>query len=118
MAKWKQYSKAEAEEDRHKLLQKKSTAIAEEKNTTMEKIMKQLRLREDQKWSVTQIKIVRGGLRQGGVSGVTYLDENRVIRESIGREHIEELCNNANEAKLQQTAETPLMIGALQEGFG
>jgi hypothetical protein len=43
MAKWRKYSKAEAEEDRKTLLQKKTTAIAEEKNTTMEKITKQLR---------------------------------------------------------------------------
>jgi hypothetical protein len=43
MSKWRKYSKAEAEEDRKKLFQKKATAIAEEKNTTMEKIMKQLR---------------------------------------------------------------------------
>jgi hypothetical protein len=57
MAKWRQYSKAEAEKDRKTFLQKKVTAIAEEKNTTMEKIMKQLRLREDQKWSATQVTI-------------------------------------------------------------
>jgi hypothetical protein len=46
MSKWRRYSKAEAEEYRKILLQKKETAIAEEKNTTMEKIMNQLRLRE------------------------------------------------------------------------
>jgi hypothetical protein len=86
----------EAEEDRKSLLQKKATAITEEKNTTMEKIMKQLRFREDQKRSATQNKIVRGKLGSGGVSRVTYLDENGVIHESTGRDHIEELCNNAN----------------------
>jgi hypothetical protein len=65
MAKWKKYSKAETEEDRggqKDILAEKATAIAEERNKTMEKIMKQLRLREDQKRSVTQIKIVRGKL--------------------------------------------------------
>jgi hypothetical protein len=56
MSKWRKYSKAEAAEDRKTLLQKKSTAIAEEKNTTMENIMKHLRLRESQKLSATQIK--------------------------------------------------------------
>jgi hypothetical protein len=45
MSKWRKYSKAEAEEDIKTFLQKKSTAIAE-KNTAMEKIMMQLRLRE------------------------------------------------------------------------
>jgi hypothetical protein len=49
MSQWRKYSKAEAEEDRKTLLHKKATVIAEEKNTTMEKIMKQLRLRESQK---------------------------------------------------------------------
>jgi hypothetical protein len=118
MAKWRQYSKAEAEEDRKTFFQKKATAIAEEKNTTMEKIMKQLRLIEDQKQSASKIKIVRGKLRSGGVSRVTYLDKNGVIHESTGREHLEELCNNANEATLQQTADLPFTTGALQEDVG
>jgi hypothetical protein len=96
-------------------LQKKANTIAEEKNTTMEKIMKQLRLREPQKRSATQIKMVWGKLRSGGVSRVTYLDENRVVHESTGRQHLEELCNKANKSKLQQTADTPFMTGVLQE---
>jgi hypothetical protein len=74
MSQWRKYSKAEADEDRNTALQKKSTVIAEEKNTTMEKIMKQLILRESQKISATQIKMVWGKLRSGGVSRVTYLD--------------------------------------------
>jgi hypothetical protein len=48
MSKWRKYSKSEAEEDRKTFLQKKATTIAEENNTTMEKITNQLRLREDQ----------------------------------------------------------------------
>jgi hypothetical protein len=44
MSQWRKYSKAEAAEDRKTFLQLKATAIAEEKNTTMEKIMKQLRM--------------------------------------------------------------------------
>jgi hypothetical protein len=50
MSQWRKYSKAEAADDIKTLLQKKATAIAEEKNTTMEKIMKHLRLRESQKY--------------------------------------------------------------------
>jgi hypothetical protein len=84
----------------------------------MKKIMKQLRLREDQKRAATQIKMVRGKLRSGGVSRVTYIDENRVIHESTGREHLEDLCNKANEEKLKQTADTIFMKGALQEDVG
>jgi hypothetical protein len=57
MSQWRKYSKVEAAEDRKTFLQKKATAIAEEKNTKMEKIMKQLRLRESQKRSATQIKM-------------------------------------------------------------
>jgi hypothetical protein len=106
--------KLEAEEDRNTLLQKKVTAIAEEKNTTMEKIMKQLRLREAQEQYVTQIKMFRGKLQSGGVSSFTYLDENGVVRESTGREHLEEFCNKAKKSKLQQTVDTPFMIGVLQ----
>jgi hypothetical protein len=49
MSQWRKYSKAESAEDRKTLLQKKATTIAEEKNTTMEKIMNQLRLRESHK---------------------------------------------------------------------
>jgi hypothetical protein len=41
-----------------------------------------------------------------------------MIHESTGREHLEELCNNANEAKLQQTADTPFTTGAIQEDVG
>jgi hypothetical protein len=48
MSQWSKYSKDEAAEDIKTFLQKKAKAIAEEKNTTMEKIMKQLRLRESQ----------------------------------------------------------------------
>jgi hypothetical protein len=59
--------------------------------------------------------MVRGKLRSGGVSTVTYLDENGVVHESTGREHREDFCNKANEAKLQQTADTPFLTGALQE---
>jgi hypothetical protein len=62
MSKWKKYSKVEAEEDRKTFLQKKATSIAEYKNTTMEKIMNQLRLREYLKWSATQINMVWGKL--------------------------------------------------------
>jgi molybdopterin converting factor small subunit len=46
MSQWRKYSKSKADEDRNTFLQKKATAIAEEKNTTMKKIMNQLRLRE------------------------------------------------------------------------
>jgi hypothetical protein len=42
VSQWRKYSKAEAAEDRKTLLQKKATEIVEEKNKTMEKIMKQL----------------------------------------------------------------------------
>jgi hypothetical protein len=98
--------------------QKKETSIAEEKNTTMEKIMKKIRLREAQKRSATQIKMIRGKLRSGGVSRVTYLDENGVVHEYTGRENLEEMCNTANEAKLQQTSDTPFMTGALQDDLG
>jgi hypothetical protein len=87
----------------------------EEKNTTMEKITKQLRLRETRKRSATKINMVRGKLRSGDVSRVTYIDENGVVRESTGREHIEELCNKANKAKFQHTSDTTFMTGALQE---
>jgi predicted transcriptional regulator len=113
MAKWKHYSKAETKEDRKTFLQKKATAIAEEKNKMMEKILKQLRLRDGQKRSETQIKIVWDKLQSGGVSRVVYLDENGVLHESTDREHLEELCNNANKAKLQKTVETPFTTGAL-----
>jgi hypothetical protein len=41
-----------------------------------------------------------------------------VVHESTGRERIEELCNKANESKLQQTADTPFMTGDLQEDMG
>jgi hypothetical protein len=101
MYQWGKYSKAKAAEDRKKLLQNKATEIAEDKNTTMENILKQLRLRESQKLSATQIKMVQGKLQSGGVSRVAYLDENGVVQESTGREHLEDLCNKANEAKLQ-----------------
>jgi hypothetical protein len=84
----------------------------------MEKITNQLRLREDKKRSATQIKIVRGKLRSGGVFRVIYLEKNGVIHESTGREHLEELCNKANEAKLQETSDTPFMTGPLQEDVG
>jgi hypothetical protein len=118
MSQWRKYSKAEVAEDRKTFLQKKATANAEEKNTTMEKIVKKLRMRESQKRSATQFKMVRGKLRSGGVSRVTYLDENGVVHESTGREHLEDLCNKANEAKLLQTADNPFMTGALQEDVG
>jgi hypothetical protein len=58
MSQWRKYSKAEAAENRRTLLQKKATSITEEKNTTMEKIMK--KLRKSQKRSATQIKMVWG----------------------------------------------------------
>jgi hypothetical protein len=69
--------------------------------------MKQLRLREDQKRSVTQIKIVEGKLRSVGVSRVTYLDKSGVIHESTVTEHLEELCNNANEANFNKQLTYP-----------
>jgi hypothetical protein len=118
MSRWRKCSKVEAEEDIKTFLQKKATAITEEKNTTMEKIMKQLRLIESQQRFDTQIKMVLGKLRSGGISRATYLDENRVVHESTGGGHLEDLCNKANEEKLQQTAETPFMTGALQEDVG
>jgi hypothetical protein len=59
--------------------------------------------------------MVRGKLRSGVVSRVTYLDKNGVVHESTGREHLEDLSNKENTAKLQQTANTPFMKGALQD---
>jgi hypothetical protein len=41
-----------------------------------------------------------------------------VVHESTGREHLEDLCNKANEEKLQQTADAPFITGALQEDAG
>jgi altronate dehydratase len=118
MSQWRKYSKAEAAEDINTFSQKKATAIAEEKNTTMKKMMKQLRLRDSQKRSATQIKMVRGELQSGGISRVTYLDENGVVHESTGREHLEDLCNKANEEKFQETADTPFTTGALHDDVG
>jgi hypothetical protein len=66
-------------------LQKKATAISEENNTTMEKIMNHIRLREAQKRYATQIKMVWGKLRSGGVSRANYLDDNGVVHEGIHR---------------------------------
>jgi hypothetical protein len=91
MSQWRKYSKAEAAEDRKTFLQKKATAIAENKKTTMEKIKKQIRLIDSHKRAATQIKMVRGKLRSGVVCRVTYLDENGVVQESTGNEHLEEL---------------------------
>jgi hypothetical protein len=62
--------------------------------------------------------MVWGKLRSGGVSRVTYLDENGVVHESTGMEHLEELCNKANEEKLLKTADMPFMTGALQDDVG
>jgi hypothetical protein len=59
--------------------------------------------------------MVRGKLRSGGVSRVTHLDENGVVRESTGGEHLEDHCKKANEEKLQQTSDTHFVTGALQE---
>jgi hypothetical protein len=118
MFKWRKYSKAEAEEDIKTFFQKKETAIVEEKNITMEKITKQIILIDDQERSSTQIKMIWGKLRSGGISRVTYLDENGVVHEYTGRENLEELCNNANEAKLQQTSDRPFTTEALQEDVG
>jgi hypothetical protein len=68
--------------ERKTFLHKKATTIAEEKNTTMENITNQIILRESQTRSATQIKMVREKMRSGGVSRVTYLDENGVVHES------------------------------------
>jgi hypothetical protein len=73
---------------------------------------------DESKLSATQIKMVRGKLRSRGVSRATYFDENGLVHESMKREHLEEMCNKANEAKIQQTANTPFMKGALQEDVG
>jgi hypothetical protein len=62
--------------------------------------------------------MVRSRLRLGGVSRVTYLDDNGVVHESLGRENLEELYNKANEAKPQQTSDTPFMTVTLQEDVG
>jgi hypothetical protein len=80
--------------------------------------MKQLRLIESQKRSATQIKMVWGKFQSGVVSRVTSLDKSGVVHESTGREHLEELYNKANEAKLQQTTDTPFMTGSLQDNVG
>jgi hypothetical protein len=80
--------------------------------------MKQLRLRESQKRSATQIKMVPGKFRSGGVYRVTYLDKNGVVHESTGREHLEELCNKANEVKLQQTDDFSFHDMSSSRGYG
>jgi hypothetical protein len=41
-----------------------------------------------------------------------------VVHEPTGSENIEELCNKANEVKLQQAADTNFITGALQEDVG
>jgi hypothetical protein len=99
-------------------LQEKATTIVEEKNTTMENITMQLRLRDSQKRYVTQIKMVWGKLRSGGISRVTYLDENGVVHKSTGREHLEDMFNKANKAKLQQKSDTTFMTRDIQEDMG
>jgi hypothetical protein len=41
-----------------------------------------------------------------------------VVHESTGRDNLEELCNKANGAKLQQTSDTHFMKGTLEEDMG
>jgi hypothetical protein len=99
---WCKFAQYEAVELLKTFLEKKAETIAKEKGKdSLEKAIKQLQLREEKQCLATQIKAIWNKLQLGGVSRVTYIDEQGILQESMGREHLELLCNSANEDKIK-----------------
>ena len=117
MKKYKKQKK-DAQRLRTTFLQGKATAMAEENNTEVEKILKQLLDHELQRTAARRIKATLGKLTNGSVTKVDVeQDDGRVIEETT-KEGIERACMEENEKKYRQTQATPCMQEPLLSELG
>ena len=116
----KQYKKQkkEAQKLRTTFLQGKAEAMAEENNTKVEKILKQLLAHEAQRTSARRIKATLGKLSSGSVTKVDVQTAEGRVEEVTTKEGIERACMEENEKKYRQTQNTPCMKEPLLNDLG
>ena len=117
MRKYKEQKKV-AQALRTSFLQGLADAMAEEKNTEMEKILKQLATHERQRTSARRIKAILGKLHGGSITKVDIEKEDGSIEEITTKEGIEEACMQENEYKYRQTQQSPFMQEPLLSDIG
>ena len=110
--------KREAQELRTTFIQGKASAMAEENNTAVEKILKQLLDHEMQRTSARRIKAAQGKLSGGSVTKIDIEHENGQVEEITTKEGIERACMDENEIKYRQTQNTPCMQEPLLSELG
>ena len=103
---------------RTSFLQGLADAMAEEKNTEVEKILKQLNTHERQRTSARRIKATLGKLHGGSITKVDIEHGDGSIEEITTKEGIEEACMNENENKYRQTQMSPFMKEPLLSDIG
>ena len=117
MSRYKKQKK-EAQMLRTTFLQGKTEAMAEESNTEVEKILKQLLTHEAQRTSARRIKAALGKLASGSVKKVDIETAEGNIEEVTTKEGIERACMEEKEKKYRQTQNTPCMREPLLSDLG
>jgi hypothetical protein len=110
--------KKEARMLRTTFLQGKASAMAEENNTAVEKILKQLVDHELQRTAARRIKATLGKLTSGSVTKVDVEQEDGRMIEETTKEGIERACMEENEKKYRQTEASPCMQEPLCSELG
>ncbi len=93
-------------------------ALAEEGNTTKEKMLKVIRHREKQRTTARKIKFLRGKLKAGSTTMVTVQLSDGSSQDITGKQEIEEAILKNNQEKYQQSFHTPFLQSPLREAFG
>jgi hypothetical protein len=93
-------------------------ALAEEGNTTKEKMLKVIRHREKQRTTARKIKFLRGKLKAGSTTMVTVQLSDGSSQDITGKQAIEEAILKNNQEKYQQSFHTPFLQSPLREAFG
>jgi hypothetical protein len=93
-------------------------AIAQEGSRSKEKILKDIRHRENQRSKLRKIRYLRGKINMGSKTIVTNQIDNGSFKDLKGKHKIKEAIFANNQAKYQQSFHTPFLQSPLREEFG
>ncbi len=110
--------KGSSKEIRDSAMEARAEALAEQGNTTKEKMIQVIRHREKQWNTARKIKYLRGKINTGSTTMVTILTKEGQKRDLTEKNEIEKAIMMNNEAKYQQSFHTPFMKSPLREEFG
>jgi len=110
--------KKKGPELRRTFMQQLAQARADAGNTSAEKELQQIQVREQQRLTWRNIKKVTGKINRGGVTFVTELQPNGTYKPLREKVEIENAFKRANEAKYRQSYDTDFLQEPMLSEFG